>query len=193
MIGAFYGLGKDIWAGNGDIWTGIFGLMATVIISLMGGALLRVSKLQDKWRVKLAKALQTKDSSLGRGDRCKRWAEKYAMFLLPFVTVMREGLEAVIFLGGVSVSQPASSFPLAAISGLVGGTLVSYIVYRYGPRNLKGLAEVLLILDFQWWQTRQDPNLPHRLHLFLVCCRRGYLHSHRMVFRSPSMGTDCRW
>jgi hypothetical protein len=32
----------------------------------MGAALLRVSKLQDKWRVKL-----------------KRWGEKYAMFILP--------------------------------------------------------------------------------------------------------------
>jgi high-affinity iron transporter len=63
----------------------------------MGAALLRVSKLQDKWRVKIAKVLEEKDSSpLPFKGRLKRWSEKYAMFLLPFVTVLREGIEAVL-------------------------------------------------------------------------------------------------
>ncbi|KAK4693137.1 high-affinity iron transporter, partial [Lecanoromycetidae sp. Uapishka_2] len=103
LIGAFYGLGKDRWSGTEDIWESTFSLLATIIISIMGAALLRVSKLQDKWRVKLAKALESKDNTKKRGTlgtRFKRWAEKYAMFLLPFVTVLREGLEAVIFIGG---------------------------------------------------------------------------------------------
>lgn len=133
MIGAFYTLKQNKWAANGDVWAGIFGLLATIIISIMGVALLRVSKLQDKWRVRLAKALEKNDSNPCTGvtlNLLKRWAEKYAMFLLPFVTVMREGLEAVIFLGGVSVGQPASAFPLAAIVGLVAGTIISYIIYR---------------------------------------------------------------
>jgi high-affinity iron transporter len=62
----------------------------------MGAALLRVSKLQDKWRVKIAKVLEQKDSiGFGKG-KMKQWCEKYAMFLLPFVTVLREGIEAVL-------------------------------------------------------------------------------------------------
>ncbi|KAK5007787.1 hypothetical protein LTR28_004829 [Elasticomyces elasticus] len=116
MIGAFYGFGQNHFAGTEDIWEGVFGLIAAIIISAMGAALLRVSKLQDKWRVKLAQALEAKDNKqTSTGTRFKKWAEKYAMFLLPFVTVLREGLEAVAFIGGVSLGLPAASFPLAVI------------------------------------------------------------------------------
>lgn len=97
----------------------------------MGAALLRVSKLQDKWRVKLAQALEAKDrSKTSRKNRFKQWCEKYAMFILPFVTVLREGLEAVVFIGGVSLGLPATSFPLAVICGLGAGGLVGFILYK---------------------------------------------------------------
>lgn len=137
MIGAFYGLGKDTFAAAEDIWDGVFGLIASIIITLMGAALLRVSKLQDKWRVKLAQALETKDSKAhgSATTRFKRWAEKYALFILPFVTVLREGLEAVVFIGGVSLALPATSFPLAVICGLGAGCLVGYLIYRGGNRS----------------------------------------------------------
>lgn len=132
LIGAFYGFGKDHFAGTEDIWEGAFGIVASLIISLMGAALLRVSKLQDKWRVKLAKALEKKDagSKGSAGTRFKQWCEKYAMFLLPFVTVLREGLEAVVFIGGVGLGLPATSFPLAVVCGLGAGCLVGYLIYR---------------------------------------------------------------
>ena len=134
LIGAFYGLGKDHWAGTENIWEGAFGLFASLIITLMGAALLRVSKLQDKWRVKLAKALETKDSthSSTLTGRFKRWCERYAMFMLPFITVLREGLEAVVFIGGVSLGLPASSFPIPVITGIICGTLIGYFIYKYG-------------------------------------------------------------
>jgi len=133
LIGAFYGLGKDRWSGTENIWEAAFSLFASVIISIMGAALLRVSKLQDKWRVKLAKALEAKDSTKKRGtlsSRFKTWCEKYAMFMLPFITVLREGLEAVVFIGGVSLSQPATAIPLAVITGLGAGCLIGYFIYR---------------------------------------------------------------
>lgn len=131
MIGAFYAYGTDHFAGTEDIWEGSFGLLATVIISMMGAALLRVSKLQDKWRVKLAKAVEAKDmTGASRKTRFKRFCEKYAMFMLPFVTVLREGLEAVVFIGGVSLGLPATSFPLAVVCGLGVGCIVGYLIYR---------------------------------------------------------------
>jgi len=61
----------------------------------MGAALLRVSKLQDKWRLKIGKALESGNAVKGKG-RWKHFCEKYAMFILPFVTVLREGIEAVL-------------------------------------------------------------------------------------------------
>lgn len=139
MIGAFYGLGTDSFANTEYIWEGVLGIVASIIISVMGGALLRVSKMQDKWRVKLAKALEHKEDGDGQQQqsRIKTWMEKYAMFFLPFITVLREGLEAVIYVGGVGLGQPATAFPLAVVCGLAAGILVGYIIYRYAiiPRR----------------------------------------------------------
>lgn len=131
MIGAFYGLQKNTFAPTENLWEGIFGLLASIIITLMGAALLRVSKLQDKWRVKIARAIESKEKPGTKfGSRFKHWAEKYAMFILPFVTVLREGLEAVVFIGGVGVGMPASSFPIAVITGLLAGAVVGFIIYK---------------------------------------------------------------
>ena len=58
-------------------------------------------------------------------------SRKYAMFILPFITVLREGLEAVVFVGGVSLSEPATSIPLAVVVGVLCGVAVGYFIYRY--------------------------------------------------------------
>jgi high-affinity iron transporter len=139
MIGAFYGIGIDTFSKTEDLWEGVFSLIATIVITLVGGALLRVSKLQDKWRVKLANALEGQDikhHTKGSGNRFKLWCQKYAMFILPLITVMREGLEAVIFIGGVGLGLPASSFPLAVFCGLLAGIAVGYLIYRYVDPSL---------------------------------------------------------
>ena len=132
MIGAFYRFGVDRWAESEEVWEGVFAIIAAVIISVMGAALLRISKLQDKWRVKLAAAIakQSKTETRSKGQRIKYWTEKYAMFILPFVTVLREGLEAVVFIGGVGLTLPATSFPLAVICGLLAGALIGVIIYK---------------------------------------------------------------
>ncbi|PSK49450.1 Plasma membrane iron permease [Elsinoe australis] len=136
LIGAFYSLGKDHFSGSEDVWEGAFGLVASVIITLMGAALLRVSKLQDKWRVKLSQAMESRVNQKGDTPKgsFKKWAEKYAMFILPFVTVLREGLEAVVFIGGVGLGLPATAFPLAVVCGLGAGALIGFVLYKAGNR-----------------------------------------------------------
>jgi len=96
VIGTFYTAGHNAFEAAENIWEGVFAIVASVIITIMGAALLRVSKLQDKWRVKIAKVLEQKDSKLPIKGRLKKWSEKYAMFILPFITVLREGIEAVL-------------------------------------------------------------------------------------------------
>lgn len=131
MIGAFYALKKDIYAKYEDLWEAIFSMIAAVLITIMGLAMLRINKMKEKWRVKLAQALIKKPADkkwLGFGH----FTKKYAMAILPFITTLREGLEAVVFVGGVGLSAPASSFPLAVITGLAAGILVGVIMYYTG-------------------------------------------------------------
>lgn len=132
MIGAFYTLGKNEWQKSEAIWEGVFSLIAAIIISIMGAGLLRVSKLKEKWQARLAKSLEAKESAVHTNStkRVKRWLIKYSMFYLPFITVLREGLEAVIFIGGVGLSQPAKAFPLAVICGLLAGIIIGFLIYK---------------------------------------------------------------
>lgn len=99
----------------------------------MGAALLRLAKMQEKWRVKLAKALE--EDKVTEGGWKGVWkrgfgAKKYGMFYLPFITVVREGLEAVVFVFGVSFQTPAKSIPLPVVCGLIAGFLFGYILYK---------------------------------------------------------------
>jgi high-affinity iron transporter len=131
IIGAFYTIGRDAWQANEYNYEGAFALFAALIISVLGVALLRVGKMQEKWRVKLAKALEAPVNITGsRAGWLKRFAEKYAMFVLPFITVLREGIEAIVFIAGVSFSAPATAVPLPVVIGLIVGSIVGYILYR---------------------------------------------------------------
>jgi high-affinity iron transporter len=130
FIGAFYALGKNIWASSEDLWEGIFCVIATIMITFMGLAMLRVNKMKEKWRLKIAQAILDTDKK--SKFRIGEWSKKYALALLPFVTTLREGVEAIVFVGGVSLGTPATAFPLAVLCGLVCGCGVGYIIYRGG-------------------------------------------------------------
>jgi high-affinity iron transporter len=131
IIGAFYTVGKNSWALTEYYWEGSFALFAAVIITVLGAALLRVSKIKEKWRVKLAKSMEAKVMSTGsRNNPFKLWCEKYALFILPFITVLREGLEGVVFVAGVSFSAPASAVPLPVVCGISSGCLIGYFIFK---------------------------------------------------------------
>lgn len=131
FIAIFYTLGHNIWSQSEDLWEGIFYLIACIIITIMGLTLLRINKMQDKWKVKIAQALIARSENHSRfwvGD----WGRRYAMFILPFITTLREGVEAVVFVGGVSLGYPATAFPLPVITGIITGLAVGYLIYRGG-------------------------------------------------------------
>ncbi|KAM0552462.1 hypothetical protein ACHAPJ_008023 [Fusarium lateritium] len=146
FIGTFYGLGKDIWAKSEDLWEGIFYLIASIIITVMGLALLRVSKMQDKWKVKISQALaekhDTKPRKWLRRGRLGSWSRRHVMFILPFITTLREGVEAVVFVGGVSLGLPATSIPLPVVCGALAGVTVGFLIYRGG--NIMSLQIFLI-------------------------------------------------
>jgi high-affinity iron transporter len=134
FIGVFYGLGSDIWSESEDLWEGIFYLIACIIITAMGLALLRINKTKDKWRVKVAQALIAKRTDHTATSWLSNLSRRYVMLILPLITTMREGVEAVVFVGGVSLGLPATSFPLPVITGIVAGLVVGLAIYRGGNR-----------------------------------------------------------
>lgn len=54
------------------------------------------------------------------------------MFAIPFVTVVREGLEGMIFLGGVGISSDPGSIPIAACVGILVGCLIGVFIFKLG-------------------------------------------------------------
>jgi high-affinity iron transporter len=87
--------------------------------------------MQEKWRGKIAAAMEGPVKTGGsRTGRLKHFAEKYAMFILPFITVLREGIEAIVFVAGVSFSATAKSVPLPVVIGLLCGIVVGYLLYK---------------------------------------------------------------
>jgi high-affinity iron transporter len=139
----FYTVGTNLWSFTEKIWEATFSIMSSVIITFMGLALLRINKMKEKWRLKLARVIierhhhhhghgNAHEHKRGVGHYLKHLSRKYAMALLPMVTTLREGLEAVVFLGGIGITQPMSSFPLAAVSGIALGSAVGMAMYRFG-------------------------------------------------------------
>ncbi|RKF61355.1 Plasma membrane iron permease [Erysiphe neolycopersici] len=138
LITAFYTLGNTTWQKYEYIYEGSFAVFASVIISILGAALLRVSKMQEKWRIKLSKTLELENSSpisTSKRTLFKNWCQKYVMFIVPFITILREGLEAVIFVAGVSFSAPASAVPLPVVMGMLTGGFVGWLLYRGGKSS----------------------------------------------------------
>lgn len=131
FIFLFYMLGTNLWNVTEKVWEAVFSIVASLIITVMGMAMLRINKMKEKWRVKLARIIiSTHEGTAGWGLR--HLGRKYALAILPLVTTLREGLEAVVFLGGMGVSQPTSSFPLSVVCAVALGSLVGWCMYRYG-------------------------------------------------------------
>ncbi|KAG0364546.1 iron permease FTR1 family-domain-containing protein [Gamsiella multidivaricata] len=120
---------NNLWATSEGIWVGCFSFLAVAMITVMGLAMLRTTQIQEKWKVKLSKAM---DEETERG--LSNSSRRYALFVLPLITVLREGLEAIVFIGGVTFTETAKAIPAAVIVGVFCGLLVGYILYRGGNK-----------------------------------------------------------
>lgn len=115
-------------------------------ILIMGLAFLRLPHAQTKWRLKLLSAYQAKseldqpeDAEGDEGEdgaplraksRGRAKGGRMILFGLPFVTVLREGLEGVVFLGGIGLSESPPAVAGGALAGaLVGGTIGEYLAH----------------------------------------------------------------
>lgn len=81
-------------------------------------------------------------------------------FFWAFLTVLREGIRTILIIGGketyfikgVSFSEPKSSIPLAAITGILIGILIGLIIHRASGKIttkyfFHSMAYILLLMD----------------------------------------------
>ncbi|GIL73371.1 hypothetical protein Vretimale_4789 [Volvox reticuliferus] len=75
--------------------------------------------------------------------------ENMNIFFLVFTTVLREGIESVVFLGGLANVQ-LSAIPLPAVVGIVCGCLVGVFLYYSGKqvKHIKWLIIIMAIIIF---------------------------------------------
>lgn len=133
FIAIFYHIGSDLWSLSEHYYEGILSIVASVIISVMGLFFLRMGKLREKFRIKLASIIYSGNGNFlsNKPDKTVKYSEKYAFFILPFVTTLREGLEAVVFLGGVGIDQPLSSIPLSMTLAVCLSGIFGYYFFKY--------------------------------------------------------------
>jgi FTR1 family protein len=63
--------------------------------------------------------------------RLRRAMSDYSLFTVCFFTVLREGLESVIFLFGVGNASP-SAIPISGLIGILCGLTVGMVIYYSG-------------------------------------------------------------
>ncbi|PBK70629.1 iron permease FTR1 [Armillaria solidipes] len=145
FIAVWFTQASDLWSKSEELWEGTFELIACIMIFVMGVTMLKMDRAKAKWRVKLERAFEGK-----RADG-KTSTGKWALFILPLITVLREGMEAVVFVGGVSLGQPATAIPLAAIVGLICGLICGFLIYFFASRTtltifLIAMTNLLLLI-----------------------------------------------
>ncbi|KAL0568316.1 high-affinity iron permease [Marasmius crinis-equi] len=144
FIAVWFTRASNLWARSEELWEGIFELIASLLIFVMGVTMLKMERAKAKWRIKLQRAFDAKGDAEGRTGR-------WALFILPFITVLREGMEAVVFVGGVALGQPATSIPIAAIVGIIAGAICGWLIYQFASRTtlrifLVSLTSLLLLI-----------------------------------------------
>lgn len=147
IIFAFYHYGKDLWSQTEHYWEGTFSIVASIVISIMGMGILRVHKMRSKWISKFSNIIEGSDyidraielrESTTSYTSIRHWfkvkCEKYSMFFLPFVTTLREGMEAIVFVGGIGVNENTTFYSIfnSFVAAIALGSVIGVLLYRLG-------------------------------------------------------------
>ncbi|KII91246.1 hypothetical protein PLICRDRAFT_105468 [Plicaturopsis crispa FD-325 SS-3] len=138
FIAVWFTQASNLWAKSEELWEGIFELIASLMIFVMGITMLKMDRAKARWRVKLERAFG------GEHVDGRTQSGRWVLFVLPLITVLREGMEAVIFVGGVALGEPATSIPIAAIVGLVCGLICGFLIYAFASRTTLSIFLIVM-------------------------------------------------
>ncbi|KAL2614126.1 hypothetical protein R1flu_025818 [Riccia fluitans] len=146
FLSLYYTVAKKAWDKSEPLWEGILSLIAVILITLMAFSMIRIDTWRSKWEKKLTKVTTDSVQNFSTGEL----QSKYALFLIPFTVIIREGVEAVIFLGGIGLQGSGTAYPLAAVTGAICGIAIGYAIYRGGShvafRWFLGASTLLLLV-----------------------------------------------
>ena len=121
ILVAYYRFKSSFFSGSSQhVFEASVMLTACLMITVVSWAMLRMLSMYKKWESRLAGKLD-----VGGG------LDRYALFLMAFTATFREGIEAVVFITGVSQGNP-TSIPIPGVLGLLLGALFSYVVFFSG-------------------------------------------------------------
>ncbi|GAQ91202.1 similar to high-affinity iron permease [Klebsormidium nitens] len=124
FIVIYYTLDKEVFTGKGEqIFSRIISVIASVMITILAFGMLKMFALQEKWNRKLKK------SALEALEGKQAFTTRYALFIIAFTAVIREGIEAVLFLAGVGVGTPWKAIPLGGFVGAALGVFFGYFLF----------------------------------------------------------------
>ncbi|PSC73283.1 Plasma membrane iron permease [Micractinium conductrix] len=132
FIVLFYVANEKLFTGDSQaIFKGVISWVACLLITVVAFHMLKFYNVERKWRRKLEGAL---DADREIAARSYRWS----IMLLAFSATLREGIESVLFLTGVSQGDGIKAIIIPGIVGVILGLGVGMLIF-YTGRTIKSL------------------------------------------------------
>jgi high-affinity iron transporter len=98
----FYVIGKDLFGEAEPLYEGIMMSIAVLLLTWLAFRMLKINVLVAKWERKIQKTTTEAEIAQKLGNmNSLSLTNAYSLAILAFTVVVREGLEAVIFIAGV--------------------------------------------------------------------------------------------
>lgn len=134
----FYVAGSKIFTGNSQaIFKGVVSWIACLLITVVAFHMLKFYNVERKWRRKLEGAMEA-----DREAAIKSY--KWSILLLALSATLREGIESVLFLTGVSQGDGIKSIIIPGIVGVILGLALGMLIF-YTGRTIKSLKWFFII------------------------------------------------
>ena len=136
ILTAYYQFSSSFYSGNDKyVFEGVILLAACCMITPVSFGMLRMLSTYNKWTERLEKTVSKHKAAVaadvggfGEAAAADGTLPGRALFFMAFTATLREGIEAVVFITGVSQGKP-QSIPLPGILGLFLGSVFSYLVF----------------------------------------------------------------
>ena len=138
FIVLFYVANNKIFSGNAEnIFKGFIYWVAVLLITYVSYHMLKFYNLEKKWKYKLEKAFKEREAK----QKSYRWTVAF----LAFSATVREGIEAVLFLTGVSTGESVKSIIIPSIVGAILGFAAGALIF-YTGRSIRSMKWFFIIM-----------------------------------------------